>query len=126
MAKTVILVDDNKDMSFLFCEYLAAEKNLRFELVGIAYDGMDAIDMIVSKQPDIVLLDIRMPKASGVKVMEKIRSMPIDKKPLFIIMTGVSPNNELVQKALEMGAVSCINKPFSIKKVISMLNNITA
>lgn len=67
---TVLIADDNSDFSATLAGYVKAEEDL--ELIGMARDGIEAFDMIKNAEPDIVLLDVIMPRLDGLGVLEKI------------------------------------------------------
>ena len=75
----ILIADDNKDFCIILSEYLATQPD--FEVVGIAKDGLEVIDLIESKFPDVVILDIIMPHLDGLGVLERLNSMQMEKVP---------------------------------------------
>ena len=67
---TVLIADDNKDFSQTLAGYL--EKQEDMEVIGMAKDGAEAVEMIANTIPDIALIDIIMPHLDGIGVLEKI------------------------------------------------------
>ena len=67
---TVLIADDNSEFSATLAGYIKSEEDL--ELIGIAKDGIEAYDLIKNTEPDVVLLDVIMPRLDGLGVLEKI------------------------------------------------------
>jgi two-component system response regulator (stage 0 sporulation protein A) len=82
----VLIADDNREFGDILCEYLSNQNDI--EVVGLARDGLEAVDLILQNAPDIAILDIIMPHLDGLGVLEKIASSNLDKKPLFIVLSG--------------------------------------
>ena len=84
----VVIVDDNERVVNLLVDILKGDSDI--EVVGTSENGMDALDMIKEKKPDVVLLDLIMPKLDGLGVMEKVRLDESFKKiPAFIVITAI-------------------------------------
>jgi len=107
MVKLLIVDDDLPTCDFLD-RYLG---NRNYE-VFTANDGESALSIVKEKQPNIVLLDIKMPGLSGITVLQKIKD--IDKKINVIMMTAVK-DEEMVKLAMEYGASDYITKPFNLE-----------
>ena len=85
----VALADDNERILALLTEILRSDPEIN--VVGTASDGEEAYEMILEKKPDVVLLDLIMPKVDGLTVMDRIRKeKDLKKKPSIIVVTGVS------------------------------------
>lgn len=123
MSKTsVVIVDDNEAMVQLLEEILKPEPDI--EVVGTAGDGISALDVIREKAPDVVLLDIIMPKLDGLGVMEKIRMSGDDKKiPAFIIVTAIGQEG-VTENAFLLGASYYIMKPFDNEVILSRIRQV--
>jgi len=125
----ILIADDNKDFCIILSEYLTAQPD--FEVVGVAKDGLEVIDLIESELPDVVILDIIMPHLDGLGVLEKLNSMQIEKVPKVIILSAVG-QDKITQKALTLGAEYYVVKPFDmdifskrIRECFGMANNET-
>ncbi|MDF2841938.1 MAG: spo0A [Herbinix sp.] len=115
----VAIVDDNERMVNLLEDILKADADI--EVVGKSENGIDALDMIKEKKPDVVLLDLIMPKLDGLGVMEKIRKdADIKKSPSFIIITAIGQEG-VTESAFELGANYYIMKPFDNSVVLSRI-----
>ena len=108
---TVLIADDNSEFSATLAGYIKAEDNL--ELIGVARDGIEAYDMIKNAKPDIVLLDVIMPRLDGLGVLEKLNESESVTMPLCIMLSAVGQDT-ITQKAINLGAQYYIVKPFEI------------
>ena len=112
MQKTRILIaDDNKDFCSILEDFLSTQSD--FDVVGIAKDGLEAIELISEELPDIVILDIIMPHLDGLGVLEKLGTMNLKKQPKTIILSAVG-QDKITQKALALGATYYVIKPFDM------------
>jgi len=117
----VVIADDNKEFSDILNEYLSSQGDI--EVIGIARDGNEACELITAKMPDIAILDIIMPHLDGLGVLEKMRSMPLKKRPLFIILSAVG-QDKITQRALALGAEYYIVKPFDLDVLVSRIRQL--
>ena len=85
----VAIADHNESTLALLGDIIQSDNEL--QVVGTAMDGEEAYQMIKSKEPDVVLLDIIMPKLDGLGVVDKINhDTTMKKHPSFIIVTAIS------------------------------------
>lgn len=117
----IVIADDNKEFGDILCEYLNNQNDI--EVVGVARDGIEAYELITSKQPDIAILDIIMPHLDGLGVLEKIGSSSLKKRPLFIILSAVG-QDKITQRALALGAEYYIVKPFDMDVLVSRIRQL--
>lgn len=118
----VAIVDDNERMVNLLEDILKEDADI--EVVGKSENGIDALDMIKEKKPDVVLLDLIMPKLDGLGVMEKIRKdTEIKKNPSFIVITAIGQEG-ITENAFELGANYYIMKPFDNNMILSRIKQI--
>ena len=100
----VAIADDNEKIVKRLREIVGSDEEL--QVVGTAKDGEEAYEMIKNKEPDIVLLDIVMPKLDGLTVMDKIKNdKNIKKHPAFIIITAIG-REAIMEDAFSRGARS--------------------
>ncbi|HOQ15816.1 MAG TPA: response regulator YycF [Defluviitaleaceae bacterium] len=111
MAQKILVVDDEKSIADIIAYNLEKEG---YEVL-IAYDGEEALDLVFSEDPDLILLDIMMPKIDGFQVCRKIR----EKKETPIVM--LTARAEEVDKVLglELGADDYVTKPFSVRELMA-------
>ncbi len=115
----VAIADDNEKMVRLLGDIVKSDKELN--VVGIAKDGVEACEMIRVKEPDIVLLDIVMPKLDGLGVLTKINNdHSLKKHPAFIIISAIG-QEKITEDAFSLGADYYIMKPFDNDMVISQI-----
>ena len=118
----VAIVDDNERIVKLLEEILKGDSDI--EVVGTADNGIDALDVIRDKKPDVVLLDLIMPKLDGLGVMEKIRLDESYKSiPAFIVITAIGQEG-VTENAFELGASYYIMKPFDNNMVLTRIKQI--
>ena len=114
----VLIADDNMEFAITLNGYLENEDDM--EVVGMARDGNEAYDMILEKQPDVVLLDVIMPHLDGLGVLEKLNSSSLNKLPLCIMLSAVG-QDKITQKAISLGAEYYIVKPFDISLLMKRI-----
>lgn len=108
---SIAIADDNRQTLNLLGEILEKEDGIR--VVGKADNGEDAYNMIVRTNPDIVLMDVIMPRLDGISVMEKVRNnTQMKSSPSFIMVTAAS-SQDVTEDAFRLGANYYIMKPFS-------------
>jgi len=104
-ALRILVVDDQ----LLYAEAISVllDQHDGLEVVGIARDGRDAIEQAVALRPDVVLMDIRMPRLDGISATRRIRRrLPATR---VVVMTALA-GDEHVEQALGAGADACIKK----------------
>ena len=115
----VAIADDNERILDLLGEIVESDHELN--LVGKANNGEDAYRIIREKQPDVVLLDLIMPKMDGLSVMETVgRDKELKKHPGFIVITAVG-QERITEDAFKKGANYYILKPFQNDMIISQI-----
>lgn len=115
---TAIIADDDKDSIDVFYEYL---QMLNVDVVGIAYHGMAAVDLYRQTKPDIVFLDLMMPKYDGIFALENIRKIQSDAN--VVIITGnLSSDSE--QRLENLKPIKVISKPFEVAQIMDVIENI--
>ncbi|MCK9216743.1 MAG: sporulation transcription factor Spo0A [Firmicutes bacterium] len=107
----ILIADDNKDFCSVLSEYLDMQSD--FEVIGIAKDGIEAMELISLKSPDVLVLDIIMPHLDGLGVLERLNSMTLEKAPKIIVLSAVG-QDKITQKALALGAEYYVVKPFDM------------
>lgn len=103
----VLVVDDSRTMRSLISATLSGDPDIR--VVGEAGDAFEAREAIKQLSPDVVTLDIEMPKMNGLEFLEKI--MRLRPTPVIVISTLTERGTETSIRALEIGAVDCVGKP---------------
>jgi DNA-binding response OmpR family regulator len=121
MTKKILIVDDEPNI-VISLEFLMKKEG--FE-VAVASDGDEALAKVASFNPDLVLLDVMMPKKSGFEVCETLRADP-ERTGLRIIMLTAKGRDTEVANGIAMGANAYITKPFSTKDLVVRVKEILA
>ncbi|MDO4313723.1 MAG: sporulation transcription factor Spo0A [Eubacteriales bacterium] len=120
-AISVAIADDNERILELLGDIISSDKELR--LVGKANNGEDMCSIIREKEPDVVLLDLIMPKMDGLSVMEQInRDKKLGKHPNFIVVTAVG-QDRITEDAFNKGAHYYVMKPFKNEVILNYIKN---
>ena len=115
---TVLIADDNPDFANTLTSYIQ-----EVEIIAVARDGKEAVEMILNTQPDVALLDVIMPHLDGIGVLEKINNAHMRKFPLCIMLSAVG-QDKITQRALELGAEYYVIKPFDITLLLQRIKEI--
>ena len=110
---TILVCDDEEGIRESFKLILEESYNLRF-----AHNGVQALETLKSFTPDLMLLDIKMPKIHGMEILKQIKALK-PKLPV-IIVTGYQ-SVETAQEALRTGASDYIPKPFDSKQILKAI-----
>lgn len=114
--KTILVVDDEQSIMELLVFNLQKEGYNTLQ----AYDGVTAVDMAINEKPDLILLDVMIPKLDGISVCKKIRyALNISNIPILMISAKDTESDKIV--GLEMGADDYITKPFQIREVMARI-----
>ncbi|MGI6537415.1 MAG: sporulation transcription factor Spo0A [Caldicoprobacterales bacterium] len=119
---SILIADDNKDFCNIIAEYLSKQDDM--EVVAVAYDGVEALDLIHKLQPDLVVLDIIMPQMDGLGVLEKLNEEKMEQKPKIIILSAVG-QDKITQRAISLGADYYIVKPFNLEIFLRRIRELT-
>ncbi len=110
MKKIKVLIIDDSNIVHALLEKIISQ-NEQIEIIGNAYDGVDGIMQVKNLKPDVVVMDIGMPRMGGLEAIQKI----MEENPTPIIVFSAASQNmvDLSFKAIELGAVDLVEKPFS-------------
>lgn len=106
-------MDDNRELVGLLEEYISSQEDM--EVIGVAHNGQDCLDMLSSADPDVLLLDIIMPHLDGLAVLEKLRDM--GRNNLHVIMLTAFGQEDVTKNAVDLGASYFILKPFDMENL---------
>lgn len=112
---TVLVVDDDNMMREMLKLILRSEE---YPIVGEASDGQEAVMLCVNLKPDVVLLDINMPKMDGLQALEEIRKAS---PATMVMMVSATATMDRVKDAIAKGAVGFIVKPLNPASVLDRL-----
>lgn len=115
----ILIADDNQANCELLEAYLA---QLDCD-VEIAEDGQETMDLVESFKPDLVLLDVMMPKLSGFEICQKVKSNPETQSIMILMVTAL---NELgdIQRAVEVGTNDFLSKPVNRIELLKRVENL--
>lgn len=109
-----ILVADDEPNIVISLEYLLKREGYN---VVIARDGQEAVDAIVREQPDLVLLDVMMPKKTGFEVCQEVRAIESVQGTKILMLTAKGRDTD-VAKGLALGADGYMIKPFATRELV--------
>ena len=115
----VLIADDIPEIAKRIESIL--EKNENIEIIGIARDGQEEYEKILELQPELVFTDNKMPKLTGIEVIEKIRNEHTEFLETDFVMITSERNSELYSKLCKLNIISIVNKPFDDSKIIQII-----
>ena len=119
MNKKILIADDEQNI-VISLEFLMKREG--FEVL-VANDGEEAIRRIRADQPDLVLLDVMMPKKSGFEVCQEVKSDPALGAVRILMLTAKGRDTELA-KGLALGADAYMTKPFSTRELVDTVRSL--
>lgn len=115
----ILIADDHKIVRMGLAALLATEKDL--QLVGEAEDGVEAVRLTASLKPDVVIMDLMMPKKDGVEAMRDILAATPDAK--ILVLTSYGTSNAVAQ-AIEAGAAGALMKTADDAQIVSVIRRL--
>ena len=119
MAK-IMIADDSNSIRLVLKDILSIGKH---EVVSEAKDGKEAVDFYREHNPDLLLLDLAMPKKDGLTVVKEVMQINHDAK---IILITASDDEKIINQCLKYGASSYISKPFDFNGVLKAITDLLA
>ena len=114
----ILIADDNEANCELLEAYLAS---VECE-VQVAVDGQDALDKVAEFVPDLILLDVMMPKLSGFEVCEKLKQDPATRKIMVLMVTALNERGD-IERAVQSGTDDFLSKPVNQVELIKRVEN---
>jgi two-component system response regulator (stage 0 sporulation protein A) len=118
----VCVVDDNRELVGLLEDFISSQDDM--EVVGIAHNGQECLDMLSTTDPDVLVLDIIMPHLDGLAVLERLRDLKKGALPNVIMLTAFG-QEDVTKKAVELGASYFILKPFDMENLGSHIRQVS-
>jgi len=112
----VMIVDDSEAVRMALKYIISYGKH---ELVAEAVDGVEAVEKFVDLKPDVLLLDLVMPKKDGLTVLKEIKKTNPNAKIIMITVVG---NKQMIQDCISAGALAYITKPFTVDDVLKSIS----
>ena len=119
MKKRVLIVDDEPSI-VISLEYLLQREGYE---TAVAPDGEEALAALAEQPPDLVVLDVMLPKMNGFEVCERIRADPRWRGTKILMLTARGRDTE-VTRGLRLGADAYVTKPFSTKDLMAEVNQL--
>jgi len=113
-VESIVVVEDDRNIA------RELEKNLRFEgfSVQVAEDGERGLELIVDKKPDLVLLDVMLPKMNGFEVLREVRRLGLE-IPVLMLTAKAEELDKI--RGLDLGADDYVTKPFSLSELMARI-----
>jgi len=127
MTKTILLIEDNPDDEEL--ALLAYQRSRIANEMVVARDGQQALDILLGKPgsdpvlPELVLLDLKLPKVDGLEVLRRIRANPRTHRLPVVILTSSREEDDLI-KSYDLGANSYIRKPVDFNRFAEVIEQL--
>jgi len=123
-AINLIIADDNHNICQLLQNYFQAQNDIN--VVGVAYNGLEAMELLQTQEPDLIILDAVMPNLDGLGVLERINAKNSMKRPKIIMLTAFGQES-LTNEAMTLGVDYFILKPFDLEilgnRIRSLMQN---
>jgi len=119
MTKKVLIVDDEKNIA-ISVQFLMKREG--FEVL-VAHDGEEGLAQIRSERPDLVLLDVMMPKLDGFEVCKAVRA-DSELDGIRIVMLTAKGREAEIEKGISLGADAYMPKPFSTSELVDKVNEL--
>lgn len=120
--QTVLVVDDNAQNLELLVVYM---EDVPEVAVITATNGLEAMEQVVENRPDLILLDIMMPKMSGFEVCRRIKNDPKTREIVVVMVTALNETGD-VERAAECGTDDFITKPIDREALVELVRSLLA
>ena len=118
MPNKILIADDNQQNVELLEAYLAGVKCD----IEMAYDGQQTLDRIAAFRPDLVLLDIMMPKVSGFEVCKQVKQDPVLRETMILMVTALNEPGD-IERAVAAGCDDFLSKPINKHELLKRVGN---
>ena len=115
----ILIADDNHQNCELIDAYLSGEDHQ----IEMAHDGKDTLTKVESFQPDLIVLDIMMPKLSGYEVCQQLKQNPKTSKILILMVTALKDTGD-IERAVEAGADDFLTKPVHRLELVTRVKSL--
>ena len=111
----VVVADDNIQLRDMIAEFLAAQDGL--EVTGTAANGVEALQLVEDKEPDVLVCDMIMPQMDGYTVLERLQAMRLSHRPGVIALTALG-RDDFIARAINLGVHYYMVKPFDLMMLV--------
>ncbi|HKA14000.1 MAG TPA: response regulator [Myxococcota bacterium] len=122
MAASVLYVDDDRNLCQIVAKALAGEGYS----VRTCHDGAEALAIISEHVPDLMLLDLKLPRRDGLQVLSELRKSDGDMRDLPVVVLTGAPTASSAQRVNELEAVDLLTKPVSLEKLLEVVSRCVA
>ena len=119
----VLIVDDNPKMVEMLKDMIEVQEDMK--VAAFANDGVEAFGLIQETKPDLVLLDLVMPKCDGFGVIEKCKQMALEERPVIIVISAAG-SEQITEQAVMSGADYFVLKPFDQEMLLQKIRQLTS
>lgn len=116
---SVLLVDDEPQVVWVLQLSLEHEGYPTFQ----AHDGLEAMAQVRRHHPDLMVLDVMMPRMDGWSVLRELATLPSDERPRVVMVTALASAHDR-EKAVELGADAYLPKPFDVRELLGVLEGL--
>jgi two-component system, response regulator, stage 0 sporulation protein A len=121
MAKVkIVIADNNRELCNTLADLIEFQEDM--ELVGVAFDGLEALKVIENTKPEVLVLDITMPYLDGIGVLERMTEFP--ERPIIIVLTAFE-QEAMIQRLTNLGATYYMVKPFDANNLFERIRQFT-
>jgi two-component system response regulator (stage 0 sporulation protein A) len=118
----VLIADDNREFAEILKEFLSSQPDM--EVCGLAFNGMEVVEQVRDKEPDVLILDIIMPVLDGIGALERLNET-VGTVPKVIMLTAFG-QDDVTKRAAELGVSYFILKPFDMPVLVERIRQIVA
>ena len=116
---SILIADDSASIRVLLKDVLSFGDH---QVIGEAVDGADALEKYETLRPDVLLLDLAMPKLSGIEVLQQLQPKYPQMKVIVITANG---SDQVYRECKKYGAIGYIDKPFDFQDVLAQIEEVT-
>lgn len=120
MSNKILVVEDDRDLAFVIKTALENEGCA----VRTASDGLQALEMAMKETPDLILLDLMLPKMDGYAVNLKLKSIPQTAKVPVIVLTAYGHLKEFSEIRKDVTIVAYLEKPTPMKEIVAIIGRV--
>lgn len=118
----IIVAEDNRNLCQILQDYIQRDDS--FDLAGVAYNGLEAWELIQKHDPELIIMDLVMPNLDGLEVLERINTRTSVPRPKVIMLTAFG-HETLTHQAMVMGVDYFILKPFDLEILGKRIKTLT-
>jgi len=113
-GEKILIIEDEQDIALLTATIM---RDNGYRAI-VAHDGVKGLDMALSEQPDLILLDLRLPKMSGMQVLHALRERQVS---VLVVVVTAWKSEEMVIEALRLGVKDYLSKPFALEELLEVV-----